>query len=76
MSNKFVEAIGSIDGINRDFETSTPYVAGTLNAFRNGCLVTKVLDDGFDEIDPNAGTFRMKVAPELDDTLFCFYGEA
>lgn len=76
MANKFVEAIGLIDGFNRDFETPTPYVAGTLNAFRNGRLVTKVLEDGFNELVPSTGTFRMKVAPELDDTLFCFYGKA
>ncbi len=76
MPNKFVEAIGTIDGVNRDFVTPTSYVSGTLNAFRNGRLVTKVLEDGFEEIVPNLGTFMMKVAPELNDVLFCFYGEA
>lgn len=75
MSNKFIEAIGTIDGVNRDFETPIPYVTGTLNVFRNGRLVTKILEDGFDELVPSVGTFRMKVAPELDDTLFCFYEE-
>lgn len=75
MSNKFVEAIGSIDGVNRDFETPTSYVTGTLNVFRNGRIVTKVLEDGFEEIVPSTGTFRMKAAPELNDVLFCFYEE-
>jgi len=70
-----VEAIGDVDGVNRDFNTSTPYAPGSLQIFRNGRLVTRDLDDGYEEVDPVNMTFRMKVAPKGGDVLFAFWVE-
>lgn len=57
------EAIGAVDGANRVFATPFPYVAGTLIAILNGRQLDDSLDNGWVELDPNAGTFELKVAP-------------
>jgi len=71
---KFVQAVGVIDGVNRDFSTQTPYVSLTLRVLRNGLVVKRELEDGFLEI--SSSEFQMKRAPVLGDTLFTFYEEA
>jgi hypothetical protein len=71
-----VEAIGDVDGVNRDFSASEPYEPGTLRALRNGRLLSRDFEDGYDELDPSLGTFRLRVAPRVGDVIFCFYVEA
>ena len=75
MTPRMAKVIGVVNGVNLDFATPSPYVSGSLRAFLNGRLVTQWLDDGFNEVDPSAGTFRMKVAPIAGDTLYGFYEE-
>jgi len=74
--SRFLEAVGTIDGANRDFEAPGPYVPGTLRVLRNGRLLARDLADGYDELDPAAGTLRVRVAPDAGDVLFVFYTEA
>ena len=71
-----VEALGAVDGANRDFAAPEPYEPGTLRALRNGRLLSRDFDDGYEEVDPSAGTFRLRVAPKTGDVIFCFYVEA
>ena len=56
-------ALGTIDGVNVDFTTPSPYISGSLNIFRNGQLLDQSSENGWTEVDPNAGTFRMKIPP-------------
>lgn len=81
-SSRIEQAIGVIDGVNRDFRAPTYFRAGSLVVFLNGQQLKRQLDNGWDELDPNAGTFRMKQAPvgprpgSLDDpgdVLFVYY---
>jgi hypothetical protein len=72
MANPRIEdAIGVIDGVNKDFTTSLDYTAGTLNVWVNGVLVRQQDDDGWNETGANS--FSMKEAPRLGDTLRVFY---
>jgi len=82
MSGRIDEAVGVIDGSNLDFSTPDPYVAGTLVVFLNGRQLTAARDNGWVEVDPDAGTFRMKIPPKAalpgvvedgGDTLFAYY---
>jgi len=76
VARRFLEALEAPDGARTDFTAPSPYLAGTLRAFRNGRLVATDQDDGFLELAPAAGTFRMRRAPLTGDTLFAFYEEA
>lgn len=69
------EALGPVDGSNRDFSAPGAYEAGTLRALRNGRLLSRDFEDGYDEVDPAAGTFRMRVAPRAGDVVFVFWKE-
>ena len=80
MSGRLDQALGTVDGVNQDFATPAPYAPGTLVVFKNGRQLSRDLDNGWTEVDPAAGTFRMKlppVAPETiddpGDILFCYY---
>lgn len=67
---------GAIDGANQAFSTPGPFQAGTLRVWRNGLLVRFLDDDGWEELDPGLGTFRIREAPRLNDTLVVRYIEA
>lgn len=56
-------AIGVVDGVNQDFSAPSAYISGTLNVFRNGQLLDRTANNGWIELAPAEGTFRMKVAP-------------
>jgi hypothetical protein len=56
-------AIGDVDGVNVDYETSESYVPGTLRVFTDGFIVVPTDSDGFTET--GARTFQMKI-PLLD----------
>lgn len=70
------EATGAVDGGNRDFSVSTAFEPGTLRALRNGRLLSRDFEDGYEEVDPGAGTFRLRVAPKVGDNVFAFWKEA
>lgn len=64
-------AIGGINGTNRDFQTVTPYVPGSVVIFLNGLSLVKDYDEGWEEL---GGTkLRMKIAPFLGDALQIYY---
>ena len=65
------EAIGTIDGVNTDFTTPSPYYPGTLFAYLNGLLVQQAGDEGPIELGANA--VRMRDAPRPGDTLHFYY---
>jgi hypothetical protein len=67
---------GDIDGANEYFTTSLPYVSGTLKVWRDGVLVRRYDDDGWAELSPSLGTFRIREVPRLGDTLSVRYIEA
>jgi hypothetical protein len=73
------EATGTINGVNKDFQTSLPYQADTLRVWVTGILVRRGDDDGWTESDPSTGDFQMKEAPRIasspDDTLHVRYIE-
>lgn len=84
MSGRLEQAIGTVDGSNRDFSVSTAYAPGTLVLFLNGRQLKRELENGWEEIDPSSGTFRTKLPPEgphfggIDDPgdiLYCYYDE-
>jgi hypothetical protein len=68
---------GVIDGVNLIFTVSAPYVPGSTAVFLNGQLKTQLLDDGWDETAPLAGTITLKEAPRgspgCPDVVQVFY---
>lgn len=64
------------DGIETDFQTSVPFKSGTVSIWINGMRRLKHWDDGFDEVDAEAGIIRMKEAPEVDDSVQAEYDPA
>ena len=82
MAGRLDQAIGTVDGVNQDFSTPAAFAPGSLVVFLNGQQLKRDLDNGWDEIDPSAGTFRMKIPPDgprpgstddPGDVLFCYY---
>lgn len=54
-------AVGTVDGVNVNFSTPTPYESGSLQVFRNGALQDK--STYVIELDPTLGTFEVCIAP-------------
>lgn len=65
------KALGSTNGRNTVFYTSVSYKPGFLHVHRNGLLLNKNNDDGFNEKTLNK--FTMKIAPELNDLIDVLY---
>lgn len=68
---RFETAQGTIDGFNQNFYVSEDYTANTLVIFRNGQLLERSMDNGWEELGGN--DFRMKIAPLPADILQAFY---
>jgi len=68
---RFETAQGTIDGFNQDFYVSEDYTANTLVIFRNGQLLERSMDNGWDEL--GGPDFQMKIAPLPADILQAFY---
>jgi hypothetical protein len=64
-------AIGTVDGANRVFRTSTMYVPGSLQVWLNGQLKRRDFQDGWTEL--GAGKFEMAEAPRVGDVVQAFY---
>jgi len=62
---------GSINGLNKLFETSTPYQSGSVMVFLNGQLKRQDFDDGWVELGGKA--FEMKEPPETEDALLVYF---
>jgi len=67
------EAAGSIDGVNTDFTTFSPYYPGSLWAYLDGQLIRKSDDDGPIELGGNS--VRMKRAPLTNSRVHFYYQE-
>jgi hypothetical protein len=65
------EAIGTIDGVNRDFNAPSAYWPGTLFAYLNGVLIRSVDVNG--PIEKGGTDVEMKEAPLTGDTLHFYY---
>lgn len=76
MVTNLLEATGVIDGVNRDFSAPEAYEPGSLRVLRNGNLLARYLANGWEEVDPALGTFRLRSAPKIGDSVFIFYGRA
>ncbi len=68
---RFQVAIGVVDGVNRQFETSEDYGTDTLAVFRNGALMEKSADNGWAEL--GVKLFELKIAPKAQDVVHVFY---
>jgi hypothetical protein len=67
-------AVGTIDGVNTDFETPSVYYPGTLYHYMNGQLLDPSHDDGL--VETGGNTFRLKVAPRTGDVVHVWYHES
>lgn len=65
------EAIGAVDGLNVDFQTSTAYLAGSLRVYKNGQLIRSSDDDGPTEL--GGTSFRLGEAPLVEDRIDAWY---
>lgn len=68
---RIADAVGLVDGLNKDFTTPTDFTPGTLEVFRNGVLLRRQDDDGWIETGVNA--FQLKEAPIPLELIRVFY---
>jgi len=68
--------LGFIDGANRDFQVSLPYLPNSTAVFRNGQLQTRNWLDGWVESAPGTGWVRLNEAPKVGDVIQIFYNDA
>jgi hypothetical protein len=61
---RFEVPSGVIDGVNTVYTVSTAYQPGSVAVFLNGQLKTRLLDDGWTETSPAAGTVTLSEAPK------------
>lgn len=67
-----IEAVGAVDGVNVDFETTVAYQAGTVWLFLNGQLVPRVDDDG-GLVELGGLDVRLKEAPRAGDRVHFWF---
>lgn len=72
MPVKIEDAIGVVDGANQDFQTTLPYIAGTLFVFFNGQLQNDT-DPDFGWSETGITMFRMTKPPLVGDLLRVYY---
>lgn len=68
---KMQDAIGETNGLNDLFETTIPYIQGSLEVFLNGVLARRQDQDGWDEVPPKS--FRMREVPQSQDRIRVVY---
>jgi len=66
---RFEVPTGVVDGVNKTFYVSVPYVPGTTAVFLNGQLKRHDWDDGWVETDPWTGRIDLKEAPRVGSGL-------
>ena len=62
---------GTINGFNTIFETSRPYVAGSVKVFINGLLGEGSLVDGWTE--QGGKIIKLKSAPRPEEIVQAYY---
>lgn len=62
---------GPVNGVNRLFETASPYLEGSVKVFLNGQLNTKDLKDGWAEL--GGSKIRLETAPRTGDVVQAYY---
>jgi hypothetical protein len=67
---------GVINGLNRVFTVSLPYIGGTTAVFYNGQLKRRDYNDGWSETDPISGVVTLDIAPLIGDVVQVFYVDA
>jgi len=73
-SSGIFDVTGDVDGVNRNFTTPTPYLAGTLRGVVNG-LIYPVDDDNFGITEISDTEFQFNVAPKTGFRIQAFYGD-
>lgn len=68
---RIADAVGLVDGVNKDFTTPTDFTPGSMEVFLNGILLRRQDDDGWTETGANA--FQLKEAPKPLDLIRVFY---
>lgn len=68
------QALGPTNGANTTFQTPTDFVAGTLQVWEDGHLLTASDDNGFLEGAPPH--FTLKQPPRAGASVACAYQEA
>lgn len=71
MSPIILPAVGTVNGVNKDFRTPSPYVPGSVVVYLNGFSKEKAADDGWEETGYDR--FRMKEAPKVGDQVQVYY---
>jgi hypothetical protein len=64
-------AIGTVDGVNRDFQTGAPYLLGSTVVFLNGMALRRDWDNGWVEL--GSDKIRMNEAPITGDALQIYF---
>lgn len=73
MIPKFESIPGPFNGVTTDFTTTAGFTEGSLQVWKNERLLSPEAANGWSELVPAAGSFRMKQAPEVGDQLRVFY---
>jgi hypothetical protein len=66
------EAVGTIDGVNVDFQTTVAYQAGTVWLFLNGQLIPRDNDDG-GLVEQGGVDVRLLEAPRVGDRVHFWF---
>lgn len=72
---KIVDLVGTIDGVNKDFTTPSPFIAGTIKVKVNG-VTYAASDDYFGFTEVGNQQINMVTAPKSWYTMQAFYSEA
>lgn len=63
--------LGVVNGTNKLFETTAPYVPNSVVVFLNGQAKVREHDDGWEELGHKR--IRLKEAPHVDDDVMAYY---
>lgn len=63
--------LGAVNGVNDVFQTSVPYVSGSVRVFVNGQLKRADFVDGWIELGYDK--VRLALAPEVGDALQAYF---
>lgn len=64
-------ATGAVNGVNTVFQTSAPYIPGSVRVFLNGQLKREDFDDGWIELGYDK--VALKIPPELGDSVQTYF---
>ena len=64
--NKVEKPTGTIDGVNKVFTTSQPFISGTLLVFLNGIALTPGASDDYVELTTTTFEFSASLIPTIE----------